>query len=159
MLYDLGDSSKTVFHFGNIFGETDKFIKDGVNYVPYNIFNDGTIVNGIATYSINCYSVDWGTFKPDNLNNAFYCTKFVDVTVPDSVHTIYKNDFAYMSYLTTVRLSKGTTKIEEGAFYSTNTITDVYYDGTEEERNANLKIESTNNSYLLNATWHYKDVA
>lgn len=160
MLYDLGKyNSNTVFHFGNIFGETDKFIKDGVNYVPYNIFNDGSRVNGIATYLIDCYSVDWGTFRPDDLNYAFYCTKFKDVTIPDSVHTIYKNDFAWSSYLKTVRISKGTTKIEAGAFYETDTITDVYYDGTEEERNANLVIESTNNNHLLNATWHYKNAA
>ena len=113
----------------------------------------------VLEYYTNVAQYQWGTFKPDNLNNAFYCSKFVDVTVPDSVHTIYKDDFAYMYRLTTVRLSKGTTKIEAEAFYETDSITDVYYDGTEEERNANLKIESTNISYLLNATWYYKDAA
>jgi hypothetical protein len=158
MLYDLGKDSNPVFHFGDIFGETDKFIKDGVNYVPYNIFNDGTRTGGTAMYYMFCHSVDWGTFKPDNLNNAFYCSTFVDVTIPDSVHTIYKNDFAW-SRLKIVRLSKGTTKIEAGAFYESDDITDVYYDGTKEERDANLTIASSNNSYLINATWHYKDAA
>ena len=161
MLYDLGfeSSSNPVFHFGDIFGETDKFIKDGVNYVPYNIFVDDTEVSAMARHTIGCYSVDWGTFKPDNLNNAFYGTKFVDVTIPDSVKTIKKNDFAQLGRLKIVRLSKGTTKIEAGAFYETDSITDVYYDGTKEERDANLTIASSNNSYLINATWHYKDAA
>lgn len=160
MLYDLcyGNYSKPVFHFGDIFGETDKFIKDGVNYVPYNIFNDGTRAIGLQQYAMYCYSVDWGTFKPDNLNNAFYSSKFEDVTIPDSVKTIKKDDFAW-SNLKIVRLSKGTTKIEAGAFYEADSITDVYYDGTKEERDANLTIASSNNNYLINATWHYKDAA
>lgn len=55
--------------------------------------------------------------------------------------------------LTSVTIPNTVTIIREDAFYNCPGLTDVYYDGTSEERSA-IQIES-GNSELLNAQWHY----
>ena len=51
-------------------------------------------------------------------------------------------------------IGSGVTSIGPEAFYACSALTDVYYLGTEAERNSNLSIY-TGNAPLLNATWHY----
>ena len=92
--------------------------------------------------------------------SAFSGTAIRIVRIPKNVTHIEPWTFSYCSSLTTIEIPKTVTDIGQSAFYQyQNAITDVYYTGTEAERNANLTIDNTtayNNDQLLNATWHYE---
>ena len=91
--------------------------------------------------------------------SAFSGTAIRIVRIPKNVTRIEPWTFSYCSSLTTVEIPKTVTDIGEGAFYQyQNALTDVYYTGTQAERNTNLTIDNTsnNNDPLLNATWHYE---
>ncbi len=64
--------------------------------------------------------------------------------------------FAKCSGLTTVYLSRSVATIDNSAFNNCSLLTDVYYDGTRSDRERLLKINSSGNTYLLDATWHYQ---
>ncbi len=101
---------------------------------------------------------------PNNMTmigeSAFSGTAISIVRIPKGVTHIEPWTFSYCSSLTTIEIPKTVTSIGLSAFYQhQNAITDVYYTGTEAERNANLTINNTtayNNDPLLNATWHYE---
>ena len=103
---------------------------------------------------------------PANLStigeDAFSGTAITVVRIPKSVTRIEPWTFSYCSSLKTIEIPKSVTYIGEGAFHQyQNAITDVYYTGTETERNANLTIDNANNynDDFLNATWHYIPIA
>lgn len=73
-------------------------------------------------------------------------------------YSLYSNryssySFRYCSGLESVTIGKGVELIEYGAFNWCNSLTDVYYEGSEEEWQ-NIVIEDYNAS-LLNATVHF----
>lgn len=73
--------------------------------------------------------------------------------VPSSVTDIIYYSFQYCETLTSIEIPFTVTSIWEDAFYGCDNLTDVYYQGTEADRE-NISIGSGNDS-LLNATWHY----
>lgn len=112
-------------------------------------------------------------------NNAFAGCLITSVTIPGTVTTITSEAFQNCEILSSVTISEGTTGIESFAFTgcsalatltlptsltsiptyafsNCNAITDVYYSGTEAEKNQNLPtIPSEGNGKLTTATWHY----
>lgn len=85
----------------------------------------------------------------------FYeCTGLTDIVIPSGVTIINTYAFGGCTGLKTVFIPKTTTSINLGAFHLCSTITDVYYEGTEQEW-ARISISSTGNEYLTGATIHY----
>ena len=109
---------------------------------------------------------------------AFYnCGGLTSLTVPGHVKYIGYSAFAHFESLETVTIESGITKISDGmfegcknletihipksvtsigrcAFENCKYLTDIYYEGSKADRDKML-IDSEENSYLLNATWHY----
>lgn len=77
-----------------------------------------------------------------------------NVTIEDGITTITAGMFNGCKNLETVRIPKTVTSIEMYAFSGCKYLTDVYYEGSRADRDKML-IDGTENSYLLNATWHY----
>ena len=111
-------------------------------------------------------------------NSLFFgCTSLTNITIPNSITSIDDMAFGYCKSLTNVTIPHGVTSIGALAFYKCTSLTsitipssitiinnsvldncdalkDVYYIGTEEEWNE-TEIDN-NNSFLTNATIHYK---
>lgn len=98
---------------------------------------------------------------PENITSigkgAFEGCNFTEISIPKGVTSIEDSTFLACGNLASVTLSNGVTNISRSAFYGCNSLTDVYFNGTEEEWNA-IKIEE-NNEPLLNATIHFNPVA
>lgn len=73
--------------------------------------------------------------------------------IPSSVTDIIYYSFQYCETLTSIEIPFTVTSIWTDAFYGCDNLTDVYYQGTEADRE-NIYIGQGNES-LLNATWHY----
>ena len=100
---------------------------------------------------------------PDGLlyigRNAFSdCDGIGYIEIPDSVTTMMYRSFEDCDQLTSIEIPITVQTIEENAFDNCYNLTDVYYQGTEADRDQILYIESWGNEYLLNATWHYEHV-
>lgn len=111
-------------------------------------------------------------------NSLFFgCTSLTNITIPNGITSIDDMAFGYCTSLTNVTIPHGVTFIGALAFYKCTSLTsitipssitiinnsvldncdalkDVYYTGTEEEWNE-TEIDN-NNSFLTNATIHYK---
>lgn len=90
-------------------------------------------------------AIEWYTF-----NN---CTSLTTVTIGDSVTSIGDWAFSDCGALTTLHLPLSLTTITGGAFSWCASLTDVYYAGSESDRQA-MQIGYTN-PFLIDATWHY----
>ncbi len=83
------------------------------------------------------------------------CGSLTSITVPDSVTSIEIGAFAYCSSLASVTIPDSVTSIVDGAFYDCNNLSDVWYDGSESQKDAIAISESNEN--LTSATWHYAE--
>ena len=140
-------------------------------------------VTSIGSYAFNyCKSLD-SVIVPDGVetieNYAFSgCTGLVSVTIYDGITSISNGLFSGCESLTSIIIPDGVVRIGDYAFsgciglefivipqgvttigsYSfgyCNSLTDVYYKGTEEEWNEIL-VNEAGNEYLANATIHFK---
>ena len=85
------------------------------------------------------------------------CKKLTSVTISEGTTKISGLAFRGCSALTALALPVSLTSIEKNAFYNCSGITDVYYAGTEAEKNQNLPtIPSEGNGTLTTARWHYQ---
>ena len=123
------------------------------NYVFYKAGQNGTgirVVIGknvtkIPAYLFNPYDYSYSAPKIVNV-------EFEEESVCESIGS---HAFAYCTSMTSITIPNSVTSIGGIAFYNCSTLTDVYYDGTEEEWN---KITiATNNTPLQNATIHFKE--
>ena len=90
--------------------------------------------------------------------NAFYHMPLLtEVSVLPGMKTIETNAFVDCPALESVTIQTSVSAIRAAAFTDCPAITDVYYLGTEANRNANLTIDAEGNDALLNATWHYQE--
>ncbi len=132
------DESNTVYHSENnclIEKETKELISGCKNSV---IPSDGSVTSiGDSAFS--------------------NCTGLTSITIPNSVTSIGDSAFTYCTELTSITIPNSVTSIGHYAFNGCTGLTDVYYSGSEEERN-NISIGEWEIDYLFNATWHYNYV-
>ena len=81
------------------------------------------------------------------------CESLTSITIPDSVTTIGNEAFYGCSNLTGVVIPDSVTTIGNEAFWACSKLADVYFGGTEEQRNQ-ISVADGNDP-LLNATIHY----
>ena len=81
------------------------------------------------------------------------CVELERIDIPYKVTSIGSNAFSNCLALKSVTLPKGITIIESYTFYRNQTLTDIYYCGTESEWNS-ITIKSNNDS-VTSATIHY----
>ncbi len=79
-----------------------------------------------------------------------------DVTLQPGVKVIETNAFRDCPALGSVTIPTSLSTVQAGAFTDCPALSDVYYLGTEAERNAKLTVEGGNDA-LMNAEWHYQE--
>ena len=79
-----------------------------------------------------------------------------DVTLQPGVKVIEMNAFRDCPALGSVTIPTSLSTVQAGAFTDCPALSDVYYLGTEAERNAKLTVEGGNDA-LTNAEWHYQE--
>ena len=121
-------------------------IPDTVASIGEGAFSQCFYLENIAI-SENITSIGKGAFEGCN---------FTEISIPKGVTSIEDSTFLACVNLASVTLSNGVTNISRSAFYGCNNLTDVYFNGTEEEWNA-ITIEE-NNDPLLDATIHFNPV-
>ena len=130
-------------------GLTSVTIGDEITSIGYGAFG---FCGGLTSITI-----------PDSVTNlggnAFYnCRGLTSVIIGDSIKTLGTYTFEYCTRLTSITLPDSVTAIEFSAFRYCNGLTDVWYTGTEEQRNQ-MEISVYDNEALENATWHYNTCA
>ena len=84
---------------------------------------------------------------------AFLGTEIRNITIPNSVTRVGEYAFNDCQGLESITIGNGVTSIEDGAFYLCYNLTDVYYNGSEDQWKK-VTIGS-DNEYLTDATIHY----
>lgn len=85
--------------------------------------------------------------------SAFYnCSKLENIYLPTGVTVIEDHAFYYCTTLKSVRIPSAVTSIESQAFFNCPNLSDIFYGGTEAQRN-NITV-GTNNQ--LSRRWHYE---
>ncbi|MBQ1632904.1 MAG: leucine-rich repeat protein [Clostridia bacterium] len=79
-----------------------------------------------------------------------------DVTLQPGVKVIEMNAFRDCPALESISIPTSLSTVQAGAFINCEALSDVYYLGTEAERNAKLTVEDDNDA-LLYAEWHYQE--
>ena len=88
-----------------------------------------------------------------SIGGARSSTNLESIVCPNSLKTIGGSAFSNLKSLKTIRLGKNIKTIENDAFYGCDNLTDVYYDGNEDEWKK-ISIGSYNDP-LTNATIHF----
>lgn len=87
------------------------------------------------------------------------CTKLSEITIPEGAVAISVRAFNGCTLLSKVNLPSSLREIRSFAFDGCYSISDVYYAGTQSARESNLKIMTSGNAYLVDATWHYSSAS
>ena len=85
------------------------------------------------------------------------CRSFTSIVIPDGVKDVAFGTFTGCTSLTQVTIPASVSDIADSAFYYCTSLNDVHYGGTELLWNE-ISIGS-DNEYLENATFHFKEVA
>lgn len=91
-------------------------------------------------------------------NGAFSeCSSLTSITLPANMTSIGDEVFAECSMLTSITLPAGLTSIGKKAFYGCSSLKDVYFGGTETQRNEREDSgwSTEENDALFSAAWHY----
>lgn len=91
--------------------------------------------------------------KMTYIDAAFSYTSLESIEWPDGVKIIYGGTFYHCEELSSITLSKDVTEIRNGAFQECPKLTDIYYEGTEEEFSGIVIGEE--NEALSHVTFHY----
>lgn len=83
------------------------------------------------------------------------CSSLASVTIPDGVQTVRSYAFASCSSLTSIAIPVSLRRVENYAFSGCVNLRDVYYKGSEEQKNAIYIDSGSAASLLTQATWHY----
>ena len=128
----------------------ETFTYQGVNYRTVSIgWNAFDYCDGLTSVTL-----------PDSLESvggfAFSDCNLTSITVPEKTTGIGDEAFSGNTNLRSVTISKNIQYIGFNAFYWCKSLTDVYFDGTKEDRDK-IDIDDDGNDSLLNATWHYAE--
>jgi hypothetical protein len=139
----------TVYHAaGNCLIETES--KRMILGCKNSVIPDDGSVTSIGFYAF------YGGRGLVQLSEATGCVGLTEITIPDSVETIEEGAFFYCTDLSNITIPVGVNKIEMGAFEYCEKLKDIFYGGTELDK-GEISI-GRDNTYLLNATWHYTDI-
>lgn len=137
--------------------------KSDVFYYRYSL-EDGTAeIYGCSVYEP--YEDETDVTMPSELDghtvttigrSAFYSSAVKNLTIPETVTKIDENAFSLCFYLETLTMPKSITSIGYGAFGDCLNLTDVYFNGTEEEWNT-ITVGEYNDA-LLNTTIHFNPI-
>ncbi|MBQ9343270.1 MAG: leucine-rich repeat protein, partial [Clostridia bacterium] len=144
IIWTLYDSGKLVIAYQSGYREMENYASQEAPWYSYrNDITSVSIGEGVSTVG----------------QNAFYdCSKIQNVELPSSLVIIRTNAFRGCSALTSISLPVSLTGISSSAFYGCTALTDVYYGGTESQKNARVSSGgwvTGGNNPLFNATWHY----
>lgn len=139
---DINDPT-TYGHFGYFFGatsnyDTGDFTKNGLSNLTVIITDSSPITNG-------CFNMAWGV---------------TTIIIKEGMTEIMRQGLAFMFEIETLVLPKSMKTIDEEAFYSSSTLSTVYYTGTQSDW-SNIKIDQYLNFAIFDATkyydgqWHY----
>lgn len=84
------------------------------------------------------------------------CTALTELTLTPGVAMVEKDALKGCTALNKVMVPLTLKTIQSGAFADCD-VKDVYYAGTEAERNHNLSVDPEGNDAFLNAEWHYTE--
>ena len=121
-------------------------IGEGVTSINWMAFSGCTFLKSITIPS-SVTSISTAVFQD--------CESLTSVTIPNGVTSISDGTFGFCKRLKSITIPGSVTSIGEEAFYACYCLADVYYDGTEAEREQ-IEIDA-NNDELANATWHCTD--
>ncbi len=127
-----------IYSYDTLTGEA--YIK---NADPQLLRGDITIPSTYNNYQI--VSIGYSAF--------YYCNQITSITIPNTIVRIGESAFYNCYNITSITIPDSITSIGVNAFNSCSSITDVWYTGSEIDKN-NITI-GQGNSDLKNATWHY----
>ncbi len=161
---DIGDLA-----FRNCNGLTSISIPDSVSVINPDTF---AYCSNLTSISIpnSITGIGWGAFRgcksleniiiPQSVvlyigESAFGdCSSLTSVIIPQGITRIGDKTFSGCYNLTNIMLPKSIDEIDWHAFENCDSLTDIYYAGSEYEW-SNIEIDSFRNDALLNATIHY----
>ncbi len=115
---------------GDYYGENENCIPESLKTVKI------TSANTIPAYSL------------------YGCKSIQEITLPVYLMNIEEYAFANCESITNITLYKNITKIDYGAFQNCYSLNDIWYSGSESDKQ-NIQIAQTGNDVLLSAKWHY----
>ncbi len=155
---------------GSLSGEYK--IKDGTSVIATYVFEDcnsltsitipDSVKNmGTGTFN-NCTALESATLS-NSLTSIPYsafggCTSLKSITIPKNVTSIGSEAFRSCIALESVTIPKSVANIYGYAFNNCTSLTDIYYEGTEEEWKA-ITVSSYGNDVLSTAKIHYNSGA
>ena len=124
-----------------------------------------TIPDGVTTIDEEAFSYCESLTRitiPDSVTSigraAFeFCESLTSITIPNSVKSIGVYAFCGCESLTSVNIPDSVARIGYAVFGGCTSLTDVWYTGSEEDRENIVFKEG--NDYLEDATWHYNTCA
>ena len=119
---------------------------------------EGVTRIGEAAFS-GCSSLTGSIIIPegeDTIRSSVFsgCSSLTSISISEGVRWINGKAFSGCNSLTSITIPDSVTSIGYKAFSGCNQLKDVYYAGTQDEKNA-ININDEDNDPLLNATWHY----
>ncbi|MEE1064729.1 MAG: leucine-rich repeat domain-containing protein, partial [Acutalibacteraceae bacterium] len=166
-----------VLHNNIIEMETNVFQGSGIEYIdipesltaiPDYTFDDCGDLAAIAIHA-TITSVGVAAFRrctslktvhlPDSITSigkeAFRFSGIETITLPKGLTTIESSVFHYCENLISVEIPVSVTKIENAFYYGNNSLTDIYYHGTEEQWNAIDIVEGNTELEKVKINYNY----
>ena len=119
-------------------------IPDSVTYIGTCAFSIPTLTSIVIPNSVETIE-----------NGAFSCCSITSIEIPEGISSIKANTFEECTNLCTVTIPASVTKIEENAFLYCEQLSDINYNGTQEQWNNIIKgtgWNETTGSYTIHCT-------
>ena len=168
---EIPDTVTSLSGFNGCTGLTSVTIPDSVRYIGQFAFlgctglKSVTIPDSVTTLGPDAFAACTALTAitiPDSVttmdNEVFgSCTSLKSIRIPDGVTRIELHAFHNCTALEYIIFGSGMTYVNDWAFQGCTALTDVYYNGTEAQRNEKFPdyAMGKDNDALKNATWHF----